>query len=283
MKVFLSRLNGKMLVIIPLQILFFRLTSSVRFNSSSFTAFKAVFVITSLSALVSIAQGEENKESSWHQIEYILFQHLRSDTHVLRYENTAYPQQSHHQFNYLVSHPYPASPFQYTRLKPEEMQLSEALKRLSSSRDTKVLDYGAWQQALITDGKTLPLKISQQISDNTVLFGELLVRKSRFTHAEFSVYLADPVQFSYADTKDWFLTPQRPGSLLDLILPLPAQSQLLPLQGSQTLYFKLFHLSESRRIKQGEIHYLDHPVIGAIVTINAIEPPPETIIFDPSM
>jgi hypothetical protein len=229
------------------------------------------------------SQSEESKDTSWHQIEYIIFQHLKSDAHILRYENTVYPKQIPRQFNHLVSHTTPPSPFQFVRLQTEEMQLSDALSRLSSSRDTKVLDYGAWQQSLIADAETYPIKISKDLSEQTSLFGELLIRKSRFTHAEFSVYLADKKQFNYSDIKNWFLTPQRPGAVLDLLLPLTEQHFFTQLNGTQTLYFNLLHLKESRRIKQGEIHYFDHPVIGAIVTINSIDPPLDAIIFDPEI
>jgi len=226
----------------------------------------------------STSQAQESVSTSWYQIEYIIFQHLKTDAHILRYEDTPYPKQLDKQFSYLVDHPQPMSPFQFSRLEKAEMNLAEALDKLSSSRDIKLLDHGAWQQQLASDESIPPLKIAKPVDNKTTLFGELQIKKSRYTHAEFSLYLADSLFFPFADTKDWFLNPQKSGDLIDLLLPLTERFNFTQGIGKQELYFNILYLQESRRIKQGEVHYLDHPVLGVIVTINEIEAPAHAFI-----
>ena len=226
----------------------------------------------------STSQAQESVNTSWYQIEYIIFQHLKTDAHILRYEDTPYPKQQDKQFSHLVDHPQPMSPFQFSKLDSAEMSLAEALDKLSRRRDIKLLDHGAWQQELASDESTPPLKIAKPISNKTRLFGELQIKKSRFTHAEFSLYMADSLLFPFADTKDWFFSPQKSGTLIDLLLPLPESFNFTQRIGEQELYFNILHLQESRRIKQDEVHYLDHPVLGVIVTINEIEAPAHAFI-----
>lgn len=232
-----------------------------------------LLLMTALLLGHTASQAEESASTSWHQIEYIIFQHLKTDAHILRYEDTPYPKQSIKQFSYLLDNPQPMSPFQYTKLKTESMELADALNRIRSRRDIKLLDHGAWQQQLDSNETIPPLKIFKAINDKTSLFGQLQLKKSRYTHAEFTLYLADSLYFPFADTKAWFLTPQKSGSLINLLLPLPDNFNFTNSIGKQQLYFNIHHLHESRRIKQGEIHYLDHPVLGVIITINDIEAP----------
>lgn len=223
--------------------------------------------------------AEDINSESWHQIEYIIFQHQKSDAHVLRYENTPYPKQKQQQFSYLVKSAQPLSPYQFTRLDSSSMQLADALKKLSRRRDIKILDHGAWQQELISDVRIAPMRISKQLENNTSLFGELQIRRSRFTHAEFSIFLAESLTFMYSDIKPWFLTPQLAGTIFDLLLPISADPAVVTLTGTQKVYFNILHLKESRRIKQGEVHYLDHPALGVMVTINPIDPPEHAHIY----
>jgi hypothetical protein len=41
----------------------------------------------------------------------------------------------------------------------------------------------------------------------------------------------------------------------------------------EVLYSPLFRLTESRRMRSGELHYLDHPAFGILATITPYEPP----------
>jgi hypothetical protein len=43
--------------------------------------------------------------------------------------------------------------------------------------------------------------------------------------------------------------------------------------GISDFYQNIRFLEESRRIKEGEIHYIDHPVLGIIVTIKEVQSP----------
>lgn len=249
-------------------------------NFTPSSLFRKLLLICIFISCQAQSNAEEMSPGSWHQIEYIIFQHLKTDAHILRYEDTPYPKQKPKQFSYLVKSAYPLSPFQFTRLDSNSMKLADALRKLKQRRDIKVLDHGAWQQELISDLRIAPVKIFNQMESNTELFGELQIKKSRFTHAEFSIFLTESRTFNYADIKTWFFTPQLSGAIFDLLSPLSDDESFIPHAGTQKVYFNSLHLKESRRIKQGEVHYIDHPALGVIVTINDIETPEHALIYD---
>lgn len=227
------------------------------------------------------AYPTQTPEADWYQIEYILFKHLSSDTQPLRFEDVPYPKQQNKQYIHLINAPYPASSFQFTRLSGDDTQLTDTVKKLSRSRTTEILDHGAWQQILPAESSPPPLRISRQIDHRTKLFGEIQLTRSRFIHAQFSVYLANTVKLPFSDTKTWFLQ-KTPRSVLELILPVSDNFHFTHSSGDSELFTNINYLSESRRIKQGELHYLDHPVLSAIITVKQVDPPANAYRFGPN-
>ncbi len=233
-----------------------------------------ILVIALLCLQTNISLADESLVSAkWYQIEYIIFEHLQTDDHILRYEDTPYPIMRNKQFSYVTTSNQPASPYQYTQLPDSEMDLNNALQRLKRSRDIEILDSHAWQQSLIEDTTTPPIKINTKVSKQRTLFGELQLKKSRYTHAEFKLFLAKKVNLPYADIKTWFLEKNTKWKLVDLLTPISKNASFIASLGISEFYQNIRYLGESRRIKEGEIHYIDHPVISAIITIKEVPSP----------
>lgn len=223
----------------------------------------------------SFTYGENSSPETpeqWYQIEYIIFEHLDTDDHILRYEDTPYPSRNNKQFTHIISGKQPASRFQYSQLYADKMVLSDALQKLNRSRSVHVMDMGAWQQPLSSEQASPPVKIDKLVTKDRVLFGELQIRKSRYTHAEFKVFLSKPITVPYKNITHWFLQKNTHLQALDLVRPLDTTSYS-NLTGESVVYQDIRYLGESRRIKESEIHYIDHPVIGAIVTIKEVPSP----------
>lgn len=239
---------------------------------NSRTVGTVIFIITAFSQANLTLAFEVDSSTKWYQIEYIIFEHLHTDDHILRYEDIPYPKQADKQYSYITANTQPASKFQFTQLPQEQMDLANAFQRLKRSRDIEVLDMKAWQQAL-PEGSVPPIKINNTASKKRTLFGELQLRKSRYTHAEFTLYLANTISLPYKDIKDWLLEQDTNWKLIDLITPIATPSSLTEAAGSSELYQNIHYLGESRRIKEGEIHYIDHPVISVIITMKEVLSP----------
>lgn len=231
-----------------------------------------IFIITAFGQANRTLALEGDSTAKWYQIEYIIFEHLHTDDHILRYEDIPYPKQANKQYSYISTNTQPASKFQFTQLPEEQMDLANAFQRLKRSRDVEILDMKAWQQAL-PEGSVPPIKIKNTASKQRTLFGELQLKKSRYTHAEFKLYLANKISLPYKDTKDWFLEQNTNRKLIDLITPIANPSSFTEAIGSSELYQNIRYLGESRRIKEGEIHYIDHPVISVIITMKEVLSP----------
>lgn len=202
----------------------------------------------------------------WYQIDYVIFEHLQTDKHILRYESIPYPTKKNRQYTYLTSNPNPMSPYQFTLLNKEIGVLTEAIKRLDKSRLVKVLDSGSWQQTLSEDLTSPPLRINKDISNKRSLFGEIQLTKSRFTHAALTLYLGEYYTVPYMNISEWFLAKDSSWGIIDLISPL-TDLEFNPPISTNIIYKNLVYLDESRRIKDGEIHYIDHPALSVIITI----------------
>ena len=231
-----------------------------------------IFIITAFGQANRTLALDVDSSAKWYQIEYIIFEHLHTDDHILRYEDIPYPKQANKQYSYISTNTQPASKFQFTQLPEEQMVLANAFQRLKRSRDVEILDMNAWQQAL-PEGAVPPMKIKNTASKERTLFGELQLKKSRYTHAEFKLYLAQKISLPYQDAKDWFLDKNTSLKLIDLITPVSNPSSLAESIGTSELYQNIRYLDESRRIKEGEVHYIDHPVISAIITMKEIPSP----------
>lgn len=213
-----------------------------------------------------------NDDTQWYQIEYIIFEHLQTDDHILRYEDTPYPSTQNKQYTYLTTNPYPISPYQFTLLNSEEGVLTTALRQLNKSKLVHVLDTGAWQQTLSTEFLPAPLRINKSVSKERQLFGELQLTRSRYTHAEFKLYLTKSMTVPFKNIIDWFVTDNTQWRIIELLTPIDNISST-EIIGTDTIYTDTLYLGESRRIKEGEIHYIDHPVFSVIITIKGAPSP----------
>lgn len=232
-----------------------------------------LFIATSCVQTNTALAIESLQDAKWYQIEYIIFEHLQTDDHILRYEDIPYPLTEKKQFSYIISSAQPASPYQYTQLPENNTELKSAIQELKRSRAVEILDTHAWQQALIENANTPALKINTKVSKQRTLFGELQLKKSRYTHAEFKLFLVQKISVPYQDIKDWFLAKNTKWKLIDLLTPITRNTSFTASIGTSEIYQNIRYLGESRRIKEGEVHYIDHPVISAIITIKEVPSP----------
>ena len=215
-------------------------------------------------------------EKNWYQVEFIIFEHLNSDRQVLKFEDVSYHLPERNNYLYLVSNNEPISDKQVKQLNSDQMVLNDALKQLERSKDTRVYSSGAWQHALAKNEKLPPLKIDidKTNSGGQHLKGEILIRRGRYMHANAQLYLADFTKLPYLTITNWLLESDITRWPTQwLTQPLAYHHPILDTVGEDIIAQNLSLLDQSRRIKDGEIHYIDHPALGLIVTIQSIDSP----------
>jgi len=237
------------------------------------------FLLFAFSLIIFSTPGHaETPPEKWFQIEYVLFEHLNSDRHVLRFEDVKYDLPVREQYYYLTSNENAPSPYQLTTIAQSESDFVDVIKRVSASRELKVYSSGSWQQAIQRGEQLPPLKITGGQSYNEgerfQLEGELQIRRERYMHVDIDVFLSDFTSLPYTDLKNWvFESDTSKWPLNWLLSPLAYQHPALNKAGESLVAKNTIHFKQSRRIKDTEIHYIDHPALGLLVTIKKIETP----------
>lgn len=220
----------------------------------SLRTFVALCLLTSASALIA------SERQTWIQVEYVLFENLQSDRSPLRYETLDGARPSETLYDKQM---WPTG--------DNKLALANAIAELQASRrEYKVWSKGAWLQPVREDEGNTPLSI--QVTDSKdptrKLQGTLNIRKSRFYHAEIDVFLTDA-------TSVW---PDEVSALADAALiepplsaaPISEQSEAMPAPLTPST---IIHFKDSRRVRNGEINYIDHPALGLIVTVREVAGP----------
>ena len=129
--------------------------------------------------------------------------------------------------------------------------------RLRRARGIEVLGHLAWRQPFMANEAGLAqLVYSADLAESgpagtglpegELLLGTLTVDLRRFLHAHLDLYF------------------KAPGPVID-------GEATLPTSGASSSQW--VHVQQSRRMRSGELHYLDHPWIGAIIRIERFEAP----------
>ena len=142
------------------------------------------------------------------------------------------------------------------RWQYDELSLRTAAVRIRRSGDYAVVHHGKWLQPVPPRDSAAPLLIQLGAADDAYeLEGSVSVTLGRFLHFATQVWLrkAPP------DTQS---------------APVPAgEGEPASGDGSHADAADYVLLSESRRMRPGELHYLDHPWLGILVRIEPAEAP----------
>lgn len=125
-------------------------------------------------------------------------------------------------------------------------KLAYLVDRLRASPNYKVLEHKGWQQGLQSKAKTPVVGIHATTAP--VVLGTMRVYGGHFIRTELELVLRPNAGARVQDTSAGGLTYYERS------------------YGAATQYT----LSESRRVKLNEIHYLDHPMFGAIIQVRPL-------------
>lgn len=123
----------------------------------------------------------------------------------------------------------------FRSVEADQLVLAEEAARLRRARDFRVLGHLAWRQPFVAGEPAIPIAVSwsEPGSNELRLAGNVGVYLRRYLHVEFDLA--------------WL------------------EERLLDAFGEQTLRWA--PIEQSRRMRSGETHYVDHPRVGALVHI----------------
>jgi hypothetical protein len=119
----------------------------------------------------------------------------------------------------------------YSVLPKSRWRLSREADRIGSAGGMKVLLHTAWRQPAVDRDQAKPIHLHSSV---TPLEGTATISVGRYLHADLDLLLNNSSGGSY-------FSSSRGG----------------------------YRLQESRRMRSGEVHYFDHPMMGALVLISA--------------
>ncbi|WP_404361870.1 CsiV family protein [Marinobacter sp.] len=157
---------------------------------------------------------------------------------------------------------------------PERMHLSEPARRLEGSGRYRVLVTAAWQEDYPPDHKGEPMRVAvgNWLADaqQREIEGYISIDRLRFLHVTAALNHWQPAPVPPVTPEP--LPPWAPGQ----VVPVPGSQGLLwddPLILSRALVQPLelvTWLHETRRMRSGEIHFMDSPTIGVLVYFKRI-------------
>lgn len=216
-------------------------------------------------------------EGPWFQVEVYIFRQTSGNT------SEVWPAKDPINFATSTSlmtvdlTPTNASDIAFQQLSTEQVQSYDVGQRLAGSRNYKMLYKAAWRQPFVSRQEAPTVFISagnQETSNRRELEGTLRLHKGRYLHVDAHLVLGKYEEhFQEIGATP---APTTLGTSSNANTPLPSQANAFddtePLVASpEVMALEIFELKESRRMRSGELHYLDHPKFGMLIQINRIK------------
>ncbi|MDZ7669922.1 MAG: CsiV family protein [Gammaproteobacteria bacterium] len=153
----------------------------------------------------------------------------------------------------------------YQWLEPDPFTLTGPARRLANSRSQRVLLHGRWLQPVPERGAPQPLLIhaGRRLPDQHgahELEGTMEVTLGRYLHFRTQLVYREPLL-----GREPVEAARSPDT------PAPPLGQTLSREALESA--GVMQILESRRLRSGELHYLDHPKLGVLVRIEPVTPP----------
>ncbi len=163
-------------------------------------------------------------------------------------------------------------PVPYTLIPEDEYRLTTEFARLQKNKDLQPVIHLAWRQPVtdLNDAKLLYLRTPElPVEEETIrgferfaitepisLEGTIRVSVNRYLHVEFDLLRRRKQSAPYSSYEQ---------SFGDSLIP---KSQA----------YSLYRMQDMRRMRSGELHYIDHPLMGVLIKITPYELPEPTPI-----
>ena len=187
----------------------------------------------------------------------------------------------------------------YANLGTKRSSLNQAKSRISKSGQYQNLYHARWVQPLVNKQNTLPILIQagKRYGHQYELEGTISVSVSRYLHIDTNLWLSSFTENQIL-METWWLNDANEKSSTPLIVnyqeteakqcnqhfnthvDINGDSNKTAIQSDgKTDYIvsQIAQLKQSRRMRSNEIHYLDHPLYGIIITAKPYKLPQASI------
>lgn len=244
---------------------------------------RLLFLVCLVSPVLAVAEEETGER--WFDIEVLVFKRAQIDSQ----NREQWPQDpgqpaTDNAASLLpvegMEQTPPHQPVPFQLLPSSSNQLNDALKKIQTSDSYKPLLHLAWRQPTYDTDKALPVLIKG---------GELLTQP--FANSPGTGYI--PVEVNEIEGTITVSVKRYLHMAVDLLLHVPAavvDTSVLPLADdtqpvnpSSVTGMQSYRLTETRRMRSTEVHYLDHPAFGvlAVITPYEVPSPPEPVVETP--
>ena len=172
----------------------------------------------------------------------------------------------------------------YALLPDEELQLTHTVRKISRRNNFRKLFHHAWRQPAATrkDSPHIIITGGDKFDNHFELEGTIQLGVERYLHITTDLWLSSFVGNAGLERDLWSTLPKRPetnpqstpsnaiANEFD-----PVQHSFLALFGNQYSVDRTVTLRQTRRMRSGELHYIDHPLIGLLVKVTPYELPIE--------
>ena len=151
----------------------------------------------------------------------------------------------------------------FQQLSGNNLALDKVARSLRRSSRYDMHLHSAWVQPLDNEGTPILLQTGQHYDDIFEIDGTVTISRNRYLHV---------------DTDLWFTEfTQRPGATNDLKVDADISENYPDLvaharQRGTHVPVQSYRMQQSRRMRSGEMHYLDHPFFGLIVKFTRYTP-----------
>lgn len=182
----------------------------------------------------------------------------------------------------------------FVLLPKAERTLNESAGGISRARDMRLLFHEAWRQPMLAadEGPSIIIQGGNSYGEHTELEGSIHLSLSRYLHIYTNLWLTQFVPNYGQQSEHWPALPalpeRRPAETpLQDEEPLPlgfstersawdiepaTADDYTNLINQPYLVKEIVTLHQTRRMRSGELHYIDHPRMGLLIKIDGFDP-----------
>lgn len=265
-------------------------------------------MIISQWTLAEAVHTESAIDENWYLVEVLVFKNNNAYDYLIDLPITGEPKSAHQRYYSLVQGT-AVSPLHLPLVDATQLSINSSARALTISRKYSPIFTAGWKMYLPGDQEEVPVRIEggEEFDGRHELEGFVTVKRNRYLHLE-----ADLAFIAYAisekiDETNIMDTIMNSGSPINHLfqnqpVPLDTQPQITPAnkaplsmntsngydtftndydfntqQGSPYVAKSHQLLRESRRMRSGELHYLDHPSFGVLIRINGTTAPAKEV------
>lgn len=260
-----------------------------------------------LMLLMATALLAEEEETRWYDVEVLLFVQQSQDYRASEQWPMDYTEpdlEGSQELLQLDPAPQGKPPIAFRRLLERELALRADAQRIERAPDLELLAHFGWRQPGLEPDQATPIQLNDALLRNPAmesvstagglsepteavpprLSGTLKLILSRYLHIATDLLYREPNKeaqtFEMQPIPEAMQSDEIPnaaaeagepgpedGDELDLFEQLAAQQMAPPPPP-----YHVYRMQQSRRMRSGELHYLDHPVFGLAVKVTPYTP-----------